>query len=482
MQELLFHDATVVTMDRNRAILEHASVAVRGERIAEVGPAETLRDRYRAAKAIDCRRKAVMPGMVDLHGYLGGSLLKSAGQSLSGGARRTMLENLLPDFTDEEWWEADAQLNALERLKMGTTCMFSMMGGNGTRTDDVVFTQIAARELERIGIRTRIGLGPARPPWPRRFTSWRGGVKTERMVGFDEVMDNCDRLLSQHSQASGGIVDYGVALSRIGNRNEHDPVWSPEREHWVRRQAEAILHLQKKHGVIFWTHMYGNAVEYAHDEKLGLLGPQTILSHCTGISEQAIGIMRDTGTHAAHHPRAARIYTYPGRCPVPELIDAGVTVALGSDSPSTHNCDLFLDMKAAIDQQRIHFKDADILPPGKVLEMATIDGCKVLGLDKELGSVEVGKKADLITVNLFQPHLYPLDMLVYRLVYNATGADVADVTVSGRLVMEDRKILTIDETEVLEHAQAVYRRFVERANLEPHTRNSDRFWGVSRAG
>jgi cytosine/adenosine deaminase-related metal-dependent hydrolase len=480
MHELLFHDATVVTMDRNRAILEHASVAIRDQRIVEVGPAAAMRDRYRAAKVIDCRRKAVMPGMVDLHGYLGGSLLKSAGQNLSGGARRTMLENLLPDFTDEEWWEADAQLNALERLKMGTTCMFSMMGGNGTRTDDVVFTQIAARELERIGLRTRIGLGPARPPWPRRFTYWRGGVKTERMVGFDEVIDNCERLLSQQ-QDSGSIIDYGLALSRIGNRNEHDPVWSPEREQWVRRQAEAILHLQKKHGVTFWTHAYGNAIEYAHDEKLGLLGPHTILSHCTGISGRAIGIMRDTGTHAAHHPRAARIYTYPGRCPVPELIDAGVTVALGSDSPSTHNCDLFLDMKAAIDQQRIHFKDADILPPGKVLEMATIDGCKALGLDRELGSVEAGKKADLITVNLHQPHLYPLDMLVYRLVYNATGADVADVTVSGRLVMEDRRILTIDEAEVLEHAQAVYRRFVERAHLAPHTRSPDRFWGASRA-
>ncbi|MPZ44110.1 MAG: amidohydrolase family protein [Betaproteobacteria bacterium] len=481
MQELLLHDATVIAMDRSRAILEHTSVAIRDERIVEVGPAATLRDRYRTAQVIDCRRKAVMPGMVDLHGYLGGSLLKSTGQNLSGGVRRTMLENLLPDFTDEAWWQADAQLNALERLKMGTTCMFSMMGGNGTRTDDVAFTQIAARELQRIGLRTRIGIGPARPPWPRRFTYWRNGVKTERMVGFDEVMDNCERLLSQRAQDSASIVDYGVALSRIGNRNEHDPVWSPEREQWVRKQAEAVLHLKKKHGVIFWTHMYGNAIEYAHDEKLGLLGPDTVLSHCTGISERAIGIMRDTGTHGAHHPRAGRIYTYPGRCPVPELIDAGVTVALGSDAPATHNCDLFLDMKAAIDQQRIHFKDADILPPGKVLEMATIDGCKALGLDQELGSVEVGKKADLITIDLFQPHLYPLDMLVYRLVYNATGADVADVTVSGRLVMQDRKLLTIDETEVLEHAQAVYQRFVERADLAAHTRNSDRFWGASRA-
>ncbi|MCC7082726.1 MAG: amidohydrolase family protein [Burkholderiales bacterium] len=259
------------------------------------------------------------------------------------------------------------------------------------------------------------------------------------------------------------------------------PAWSPEREQWVRKQAEAILHLQRKHGVTFWTHMYGNAIEYAHDEKLGLLGPDTVLSHCTGISERSIAILRDTGTHAAHHPRAARIYTYPGRCPVPELIDAGVTVALGSDSPSTHNCDLFMDMKAAIDQQRIHFKDANVLPPGKVLEMATIDGCKALGLDRELGSVEVGKKADLITIDLFQPHLYPLDMLVYRLVYNATGADVADVTVGGRLIMADRKILTIDEAEVLERAQDVYRSFAERSGLAAHTANPERFWGASRS-
>lgn len=482
MQELLFHDATVISMDRNRAIHEHTSVAVRDGRIAEMGPAANLRDRYRSARIIDCRRKAVMPGMVDLHGYLGGSLLKSAGQNLSGGARRAMLENLLPDYTDEAWWQADAQLNALERLKMGTTCMFSMMGGNGTRTDDVAFTRIAACELERIGLRTRIGLGPARPPWPRRFTYWRDGVKTERMVSFDEIIGNCERLLSEHKQGGGaGIVDYGLALSRIGNRNEHDPVWSPEREQWVRKQAEAILHLQRKHGVTFWTHMYGNAIEYAHDEKLGLLGPDTVLSHCTGISERSIAILRDTGTHAAHHPRAARIYTYPGRCPVPELIDSGVTVALGSDSPSTHNCDLFMDMKAAIDQQRIHFKDANVLPPGKVLEMATIDGCKALGLDRELGSVEVGKKADLITIDLFQPHLYPLDMLVYRLVYNATGADVADVTVGGRLIMADRKILTIDEAEVLERAQDVYRSFAERSGLAAHTANPERFWGASRS-
>ena len=385
MQDLLFHDATVVTMDasapssstrRSRCATGASSKSARRAICATstLGQDHRLHAQSGAAgpgrSARLSRRQPAEIGRPE-------SRRRRAPQDAGGPAAR---------FTDEEWWEADAQLNALERLKMGTTCMFSMMGGNGTRTDDVVFTQIAARELERIGLRTRIGLGPARPPWPRRSRTGATASRSERMVDVREVIDNCDRLLSGTTKNGGGIVDYGVALSRIGNRNEHDPVWSPEREQWIRKQAEAIAHLKEKHGVTFWTHMYGNAVEYAHDEKLGLLGPDTILSHCTGISERAIGIMRDTGTHAAHHPRAGRIYTYPGRCPVPELIDAGVTVALGSDSPSTHNCDIFLDMKAAIDQQRIHFKDANILPPGKVARD---------GDDRRLQSARTGQGAGI---------------------------------------------------------------------------------------
>jgi cytosine/adenosine deaminase-related metal-dependent hydrolase len=481
MADLLLHNGLVVTMDRERRVLEGASVAIDGKRIAEVGPAAKLRAAHPDAEVIDCKRKVILPGMVDLHGYLGGSLLKSVGQSLDGGARRKMLDALLPGATDEEWWEVEAQLCALERLKLGTTCMYSMVGGNGTRTDDVVFAQTAARQLERIGLRTRIGVGPARPPWPRTYAYWRNGIRTERQVPFDEVIANCDRLLAGNAQRRDGIVDYGVALSRIGNRNEHDPVWDPEKERWIRRQAEAAADLMKRHDVGFWTHMYGNSIEYAHDEKLGLLGPRAILSHCTGISERAIGIMRETGAHAAHHPRAGRIYTYPGRCPVPELIEAGVNVALGADTPATHNCDIFLDMKAAIDQQRIHFKDPELIPPGKALEMATVDGYRALGLDGELGSVEAGKQADLITVDFSQPHLAPMDMPVYRLVYQATGHDVSDVLVAGRLVMRERRILTADEGEILERVERVYRVFMERAGLAKLAQTTDRFWGVARS-
>jgi cytosine/adenosine deaminase-related metal-dependent hydrolase len=468
-------------MDPRRRVLEDTSVAIAGGRITEIGAADEMRARAGAAKRIDARRKAVLPGLVDLHAHMGGGLIKTIGEGLDAVRWRNLLEFVFMRATSLDWWRVEARINALERLKFGVTCIYTQLGGNGTRSDDVRFTEIVARELEAIGLRTRFGLAPARPPWPRTYSTWDNGKRSDREVTFEQVIDNCDRILSGHKSDPGKLVDYCVALSRLGNRNPHDPVWSPERESWVRRQAEAMRDLMRKHHVGFWTHMYGNAIEYAHDEKLDLLGPKTILSHCTDISERAIRIMAETGTHAAHHPRANRLYTYPGRCPVPELIDAGVAVGLGADAPPPNrNCDIFLDMKAAMRLQRMHFKDPQMLPAGKLLEMATIDGYKALGLDHELGSIEVGKKADLITIDLFQPHLYPVNMPVHRVVYEATGQDVRDVIVDGRLIVEDRKVLTIDEGQVLDDADEMNRKMIERAGLQPFTEIPDRFWGVSR--
>src|SRR5262249_32157028 len=150
---------------------------------------------------------------------------------------------------------------AVERLKLGTTTMFSMMGGNGTRTDDAVFAETAASALARIGLRTRIGLSPARPPWPRPYSYWQGGKETERQVSFETVIQVGDGLLAKQAKAPRGLVDYCVALSRIGNRNDHDPVWTPEREVWIRRQADAIGDLMRRYDVGFFTHMYGNAID-----------------------------------------------------------------------------------------------------------------------------------------------------------------------------------------------------------------------------
>ena len=474
--DMLLTNGTIVTVDPDRRILNNSAVAISNGRILKIGPTAEVKSQYPTASVLDCSNKAVLPGLIDLHGYLGWSIMKSLGEGLDDAKRRTLYDRILSRLTDEEWWLTEAQMCALDRVKFGTTFMFSMMGGNGTRTDDPIFTHIAARGLSQIGIRARIGIGPARPPWPRVYSRWNNGRKTDEEVSFDKVIDNCDKLLGEAAHPSG-LIEYCTALSRFGNRNPHDPVWSPDAEQWVHRQAEAVCHLMAKHRVPFWTHAYGNAVEYAFDEKLGLLGPTTILSHCTDISPRAIEIMKETKTSAGHQPRIFR--TIKHDCPVREMIDAGIAVGLGTDTPSNNAADLFLDMRAAMLLQRIRFRNTRILPPGKALEMATIDGARALGLGKEIGSIEVGKKADMITIDLRQPHLYPPDMIPMRLVTNGSGKDVNDVVIDGRIVMRDRVMTTIDENAVLDQAVAMYHQTIERGSLQEMTKIHDHFWSQS---
>jgi cytosine/adenosine deaminase-related metal-dependent hydrolase len=166
---------------------------------------------------------------------------------------------------------------------------------------------------------------------------------------------------------------------------------------------------------------------------------------------------------------------------VPELLDAGVTVMLGSDGTAPdRGYDMFRHMWQCMHYHRRHFRDTGVLPPGKVLEMATIDAARALGLDRDIGSLETGKRADVILVDLAKPHLYPLNMPVYRVMYFANGADVDTVLVDGKVLMEGRKVLTVNEADVLESAQQEAERMLDRTGLRHLTEFPPKFWGHSR--
>ncbi len=479
--DLLIRGGCVVTMDPEFRVLDDGAVAVRDRAIVAVGPTDEVARAYPAAKTIDARRKVVIPGLVDLHAHSGGALIKTTGEHLDGADWRDMNKRIFQQFTNPEWWLVEGQVHALERLKFGTTAIFSMVGGSGTRTDDPRYIQATADAFESVGIRALIGLGPTRPPWPQAFSDWEDGQRTERMVDFDEVIAVCEETIRRWRQQPGELVSYCTSLSRLGNRNVHDPMWTEEHGRWVRRQAEALHDLMEKYDVGFWTHVYGNAVEYAHDEGLDLLGPKTILSHATGITDRSIDLIAQTGSHVAHSPRARRVYAYGEPCPVVEFVDAGVNVALGSDGPPPdRSCDIFLDMKMAMTLQRQRFKDSNVIPPGLALAFASKNGYRALGLEHVGGSIEVGKRADIVLVDFAQPHLSPIRMPVHQLVYHATGGDVSTVIVNGDVLIEDRKVLCVDEAELLQRAQELSDRTIRDAGLEELTTRPPGFWDRSR--
>ncbi len=205
------------------------------------------------------------------------------------------------------------------------------------------------------------------------------------------------------------------------------------------------------------------------DPESAILGPNVHLQHCIGLSLEEVDILAETGTSMTHSPG--------GRAPVIEMMQRGVNVAITTDGAAPWaTFDLLHAAKLAQLAHRWRNQDAYLLPPGKLFEMITVDAAKALGMQDEVGSLEVGKKADVTIVNLRKPHLVPNWMVIHRLVLQAVGQDVETVIVDGKLLMEDKRVLTVDVDAVLAEAEAQSWAVVKRGGLESHLTQPG--WGM----
>lgn len=475
--DILIADGTVVTMDPERRVIAGGAVAIAGGRIVDVGDTAELTRRFAAATRIEARHHVVMPGLIDGHSHAGHGLVKTMG---GGDTDKWMAacETIYATGSTPAFWHAEAMLTALERLKCGTTCSLSILGGGADilRTDDPLYGERFCAAIAAVGIRTVMAVGPGRPPFPRRYVDWRGASARETSVSFRQQMDTAESLIAHHHRAEGGRINVCVTFP-VNDRATLDQDAALARE--IVEQGRAARDLSRRRGVLFTQdgHMAGTIA--TAQEAFGFLGPDAVFSHSIDLTERDIALCRETDTKIVHNPSA--IMSIRGRCPVPELIDAGVTVALGSDGTAPdRSADMFRHMFQCMHYQRRHFRDAAVLPPGKVLEMTTIDAARALGLEREIGSLEIGKRADVILVDMRKPHLMPLNMPVYRLVCFATGADVDTVIVDGRILMRGRKVMTVDEDAVLDGAERESELMIERTGLRPLLDLPEGFWRSSR--
>ncbi|MFM9886354.1 MAG: amidohydrolase family protein [Burkholderiales bacterium] len=479
--DILIEGGSVVTMDPARRVLENASVAIAGQRIVAVGPADELQRDYQAAKTIDARRKVVMPGLVDCHAHAGASLIKQVAEHFPGAEWRNIFD-FISYQTSKDWWYLDSVFSALEKLKFGTTTSLYMLGC-APRSDNPEYAYANAAGVERVGIRSIIGVGPSRPPYPRDYTYWENGRRIEKAVTFEESVAKMQETIGTWKAKHHPTVQMWATASRLMNENPFDPVYDPGNAKYVQPQADALQQVMQDYDVGFHLHGYGTAVEFMKERAPALLGPKTVIGHGWPLSLDTVGILADTKTRVAHCPRAQRIYLNKGRCPVPELVEAGVIVGFGSDFVGMdRSWNLWEDIYWS---PRIHRRlknDPTVMPIGKVLEMATIDGAKALGLDDQIGSIEVGKDADIIVINTWKPHIVPLlgSMTTQRLAYFTRGEDVETAIVRGRVLMEDRKVLTVDEDEILEWVDAEARHTVRVFGLEPMMQRNVNYWNASR--
>jgi 5-methylthioadenosine/S-adenosylhomocysteine deaminase len=474
--DLLITGGTVVTMDSARRVLEDGAVAVRADRIVAVGPTAELRARFAPRDTIDAARKIVMPGLIDGHGHAGHGLVKSLG--MDQDQFYPVTEAIYARGSTPDFWRADALLTGVERVRFGVTTALSFFGGGDMimRTDEARHGDAYLQAIEEVGLRYIMAVGPRRRPYPSTFATWTGDSARTDTVSFAQQLAVSDSLIRRWHGAADGRIRLAVAFAT--HHQDETPVSGTDLDA-LRAEAQAARALSRTHGLLFVQdgHTTGT-VQFAHDQ-LDLLGPDALLSHATELTDAEIALLARTNTRIVHNPSANAASRR--RFQLVELLDAGVTVMLGSDGVAPdRSFDMFRHLFQAMRYHRFHWRDTKVLPAGKALEMVTIDAAKALGLEAEIGSLEVGKKADVILVDWFRPHLAPMHMPLYRLAYFANGNDVVTVLVNGRVLMKDRQVRSVDETAVLTLAQREADAAIRRMGLEGMLATPEGFWGRSR--
>lgn len=474
--DVLITGGTVITMDSTRRVIDDGAVAIRADRIVAVGPTATITAAYSARDTIDAARKIVMPGLIDGHGHAGHGLVKTLG--MDQDQFYPITEAIYARGSTEDFWRADALLTGVERVRFGVTTALSFFGGGDMimRTDEQRYGDAYLQATQDVGLRYILAVGPRRQPYPSTFATWNGDSTTTQAVSFEQQLAVSEALIERWHGAADGRINLAVAFAT--HHQVETPVAGAELA-LLREQARAARALSRSRGLLFVQdgHTTGS-VQFAHDE-LDLLGPDALLSHATELTDEEIALLVQTNTRIVHNPSANAASRK--RFQLVEMLDAGVTVMLGSDGVAPdRSFDMFRHMFQAMRYHRFHWRDTKVLPPGKVLEMVTVDAAKALGMEDEIGSLEVGKKADVILIDWFRPHLAPMHMPLYRVAYFANGNDVTTVLVNGRVLMRDHKVLTINETEVITLAQREADAAIRRMGLDSMLVTPDGFWGRSR--
>lgn len=426
--DLIISGGTVLTMDAGRTIVEDGAIAVKGGTILAVGPRPDVLARYESAQILDTPGKLIVPGFINGHTHVPMTLFRGLHDDVT-------LDDWLHKYifpaearnVNEEFARWGTRLAAAEQIRSGVT----------TFADMYYFEDAIAEETKAAGMRGVLGETLIDFPAPDNKSESAMLAYTEKFLKKWAGDPLIHAAVAPHSMytCSKKTLQDAAALAR----RYHAPILIHVAE--MKKERDDSL---AQHGV--------SPVQYL--DQVGLLGPDVVAAHCIFVdpADQKTLAARNVG--CVHNP-SSNMMLASGVSPVPEMRNAGVSVGLGTDGPAGSNNDLDLmeEMDLAAKLAKITNMNPLALNAKAVVEMATIDGAKALHLDSEIGSLEPGKKADLAVISLDEPNAVPLYDIYAQLAYAIKASDVQTVVIAGRLVMRDRKLLTINESEVLAKAR-----------------------------
>jgi len=425
--DLLVSGGTVVTMDSEKQVIEDGAIAIRKDEIIAIGKRQELTTRFDATRTIQAQGRIVMPGLINSHAHAAMSLFRGIADDLS-------LDEWLHKFI----FPAEARNVTPDFVAWGTRLgiLEMLQGGITDYADMYYFEDEVARVTKEAGMRGVLGETIIDFPAPDNKTTAAAFAYTQKYLDHWKNDPLIVAAVAPHSiyTCSEKTLQDSAALARKNDA----PI--------LIHIAEAPFELEQsraKHGL----------TPVAYLGKIGLLGPDVLGAHCIWINTADIATLAHYGVGCSHNP-SSNMKTAAGVMPVIEMRQAGVAVGLATDgAASDNNQDLFEEMDLATKLQKISHMDPRALPAQQVVEMATIEGARALHLEKQIGSLEPGKKADLIIVDVNAPHATPMYNVYSEIVFALKATDVRTVVIAGRVIMEERKMLTLNEDEILQKAK-----------------------------
>ncbi len=427
--DLLISGGTALLMDENNTCLENAAIAIDGSAIIDIGSKENFLLKYRARKVLAAEGALILPGLINCHTHAAMTCFRGIADDLE-----------LMDWLNNYIFPAEAKNVNPHLAHWGSLLACAEMIKSGTTTfcDMYIFEDETARAAKVAGMRCLLGEVLFDFPSPNCKTPAEGLAYTRflaekwqndpliHIIVEPHALYTCSPDLLRNAKAIADEYNLMLGVHVLENQSELAGL-----EHKLGKSATAFL------------------------EEIGYLNERLIAFHCVCFSAKDRQRFAKYGCKVAHNP-ASNMKLASGIAPVPDMLKDGITVGLGTDGCASNNTlDMIREMNTAAKLHKVARLDPTAMDAQTVVRMATINGSKALGLDRITGSLEIGKKADIITIGLDKPHLTPLYNEFSHLVYAAGGADVDCVIINGRLVMENRKLLTINEADVMAEVRKI---------------------------
>jgi cytosine/adenosine deaminase-related metal-dependent hydrolase len=455
-QSILIKNGYVLTLNSKREIITDGALYIENDTITEIGRTEDLKSR-KAELVIDAKNKIVMPGLIDTHIHLSQALIRGCADDVSlVDWLKKYVWVLQGNFTEDDG-RVSAELCMAEMIRTGTTSFIDCMIHSRYGFDGI------AKSVERVGMRGALS----------KIIMDSTGYADSADIMYPGMVEDADACLKEtdemysrwHGKADGRVqVWYGLRSLGAVTSELFKDVAQKTRE----KKTRMTMHLgEVNDDVRYVKENYGtNLTTFARDHDL--LGPEMVFAHGIHFEDSELKVLADTKTNISHCP-ASNMKLASGFAKIPQMLKEGVPVSLGCDGgPSNNTYDLVREMRLAALIHKSYVNDPLVVTAEQAIEMATLGGAVAMGIGDKIGSLEPGKLADLILINLHELGLTPHTNPVSNLVYSGSGEYVDTVIVNGRILMQDKHLLTLDETKVMKDARKHSTELMERAGIDNH--------------